>query len=91
MTVVVSILFSDIIPLRERGTWQGYLNIVYATGFALGGPLGGLLADTIGWRVRDLSLCFIYQVPYFIGQQYELCSRSSLGSFSLKKHIANSL
>jgi MFS family permease len=50
MTVVVSILFSDIVPLRERGTWQGYLNIVYATGFALGGPLGGLLTDTIGWR-----------------------------------------
>ena len=50
MTVVVSILFSDIIPLRERGTWQGYLNIVYAAGFSLGGPLGGLLTDTVGWR-----------------------------------------
>jgi MFS family permease len=46
----VSILFSDIIPLRERGTWQGYMNIVFATGFALGGPLGGLMADSIGWR-----------------------------------------
>lgn len=52
MTTVVSILFSDIIPLRERGTWQGYINIVYATGFALGGPLGGVLSDSIGWRCR---------------------------------------
>jgi MFS family permease len=85
MTVIVSILFSDIIPLRERGTWQGYLNIVYATGFALGGPLGGFLTDTIGWRVRNLSLCFIYRVPYFIDRQYEPCSWFSLGSFSLKE------
>jgi MFS family permease len=50
MTTVVSILFSDIIPLRNRGTWQGYMNIVYATGASAGAPLGGLLADSVGWR-----------------------------------------
>jgi len=50
MTTVVSILFSDIIPLRERGTWQGYMNIVYAFGASLGAPLGGILSDSIGWR-----------------------------------------
>ena len=50
MTTVVSILLSDVIPLRERGTWQGYLNIVYATGASAGAPLGGILADSIGWR-----------------------------------------
>ncbi|KAH7360676.1 putative transporter [Rhexocercosporidium sp. MPI-PUGE-AT-0058] len=58
MTTVVSILFSDIIPLRERGTWQGYMNIVYATGASLGAPLGGLLSDSIGWR-----WAFIIQFP----------------------------
>jgi MFS family permease len=50
MTTVVSILLSDIVPLRERGTWQGYLNIIFATGAAAGAPLGGILADSIGWR-----------------------------------------
>jgi MFS family permease len=50
MSTVVSILLSDIIPLRERGKWQGYLNIIYATGAASGAPIGGLLADSIGWR-----------------------------------------
>jgi MFS family permease len=49
MTTVVSILLSDVVPLRERGTWQGYLNIVYATGASAGAPLGGILAD-FGWR-----------------------------------------
>ncbi len=41
MTTLVSILLSDVIPLRERGTWQGYINIVYATGAGCGAPLGG--------------------------------------------------
>lgn len=40
MTTVVSIMMSDIVPLRERGTWQGILNIVYASGAACGAPLG---------------------------------------------------
>ena len=55
MTTVVSILMSDIIPLRDRGQWQGYLNIIHATGSASGAPLGGLLADSIGWRWAFLS------------------------------------
>ncbi len=40
MTTVVSILLSDVVALRERGTFQGYINIVYAAGAGLGAPLG---------------------------------------------------
>lgn len=40
MTTVVSILLSDIIPLRDRGLWQGVINIIYATGSGIGAPLG---------------------------------------------------
>lgn len=50
MTAVVSILVSDIVPLRDRGVWQGYINVIYAAGTATGAPLGGVLADSIGWR-----------------------------------------
>ncbi|KAF2691722.1 MFS general substrate transporter [Lentithecium fluviatile CBS 122367] len=50
MTTCVSILLSDVVSLRDRGTWQGYINVVYAAGAAAGAPLGGLLADSIGWR-----------------------------------------
>lgn len=50
MTTIVSILLSDVVSLRDRGTWQGYINIIYAAGSAAGAPLGGLLADSIGWR-----------------------------------------
>lgn len=50
MTTVVSIIMSDIIPLQKRGTWQGYLNLIYASGASIGAALGGVSADTIGWR-----------------------------------------
>ena len=50
MSTVVNILMSDIIPLRDRGLWQGIINIIWATGSGMGAPLGGILADYIGWR-----------------------------------------
>ena len=40
MTTVVSVMMSDIVPLRERGTWQGIVNIIYASGAGIGAPLG---------------------------------------------------
>ncbi|KAF7296971.1 Vacuolar membrane amino acid uptake transporter fnx2 [Mycena indigotica] len=58
MSTVVSIIMSDIVPLRSRGTWQGVLNIIYAAGSATGAPLGGFLSDSIGWRWG-----FLVQVP----------------------------
>jgi predicted MFS family arabinose efflux permease len=61
ITTVGSIMMSDIVPLRERGTWQGVINIVYAFGSGTGAPLGGFLSDTIGWRVA-----FIAQFPLCI-------------------------
>ncbi|PWY91233.1 MFS general substrate transporter [Aspergillus heteromorphus CBS 117.55] len=61
MTTVVSILMSDIVPLRDRGVWQGIINIIYATGSGTGAPLGGILADYIGWR-----WAFIAQVPFCV-------------------------
>jgi len=61
MTTVVSILVSDIVTLRSRGTWQGVLNIVFAGGLAAGAPLGGLIADTIGWRWYEFPACCLPQ------------------------------
>ncbi|KAH9942963.1 MFS general substrate transporter [Amylocystis lapponica] len=58
MGTVASIIMSDVVPLRKRGTWQGVGNLVYAAGSSIGAPLGGLLADSIGWR-----WAFLIQVP----------------------------
>lgn len=53
-----SIVTSDLVPLRKRGVYQGLGNVVYAGGAAIGGPLGGWLGDTVGWR-----WAFLIQVP----------------------------
>lgn len=70
MTTVVSILLTDIMTLRERGKWQGYVNIIYASGAGTGAPLGGILSDYIGWRWAFLGqapLCAIAFLAVFAG------------------------
>lgn len=72
MTTVVSILLSDVVPLRERGKWQGYLNIVFATGASTGAPLGGVLADYVGWRWAFLAqgpLCLVAFLATYLALQ----------------------
>ena len=56
-----SIVVSDIVTSKERGLYQGYANIVYATGSILGGPIGGLFVEYIGWR-----FLFAIQVPLIV-------------------------
>jgi MFS family permease len=74
MTTVVSILLSDIVPLRERETWQGYANLIYAAGSTGGAPLGGILSDTIGWRWYVTGICWLllayslYLSGHFLGR-----------------------
>lgn len=38
---ISSFVASDLVPLRRRGVWQGFANIVYGTGMSLGGVYGG--------------------------------------------------
>ncbi|PQE23873.1 major facilitator superfamily transporter protein [Rutstroemia sp. NJR-2017a BBW] len=45
------------VPIREVAKWRSYVNIAATTGRSLGGPIGGFLADTIGWRWSFLIQC----------------------------------
>lgn len=58
LTAVGTITMSDLIPLRDRGLYQGLANICYGLGAASGGFVGGIVADTLGWKY-----VFILQVP----------------------------
>ena len=55
---ISTFLGSDLVPLRMRGLVQGVGNLCYGSGAMLGGVLGGLLNDTLGWR-----WAFLIQVP----------------------------
>lgn len=50
MLIVVTVLFSDFIPLRERGTYQAYLNLIGAVGSTSGGPIGLLSFQCLPFR-----------------------------------------
>ena len=61
LTAIATFLTSDLVPLRRRGVWQGYGNIVFGLGMGLGGVFGGWLNDWIGWRYA-----FLVQVPFMV-------------------------
>lgn len=74
MLIQGTVILSDLVPLKRRGTFQGYMNIVFATGTSLGAPIGGVMADIFGWRwsfgiqiplimISTLIVCFRFHLP----------------------------
>lgn len=58
---VSSIAVTDLIPLQQRGMYQGVANVLYGVGAGLGGPVGGWINDKFGWR-----MAFYVQAPFFL-------------------------
>ncbi|KAL9128876.1 MAG: hypothetical protein Q9217_002533 [Psora testacea] len=56
MTAISTFVGSDLVPLRRRGVWQGFGNIMYGVGAGLGAILGGWINDVWGWRKAFLIL-----------------------------------
>ena len=61
LNTLSTFIASDLIPLRKRGLWQGYANLVYGAGMGVGGVFGGLINDRLGWR-----WAFYIQVPFIV-------------------------
>ncbi|TCD71947.1 hypothetical protein EIP91_000079 [Steccherinum ochraceum] len=47
---ITGILISDLVPLAERGVYQGVFNLVWAAASGIGPPMGGALAQKASWR-----------------------------------------
>ncbi|MEJ3744438.1 MFS transporter [Actinomycetes bacterium KLBMP 9797] len=58
LMVTAMALIADVIPLRERGKYQGALGAVFGVTTVLGPTLGGLFTDHASWR-----WCFYVNVP----------------------------
>lgn len=58
LVTMATIVNSDLIPLRRRGMYQAVQNGLHGFGAVCGASLGGVIADSVGWR-----WCFLCQVP----------------------------
>ncbi|KAL2864383.1 major facilitator superfamily domain-containing protein [Aspergillus lucknowensis] len=64
--VVVSIILTDFLPTGDVALYRGYQNVVNVTGRSFGAPIGGFLADTVGWRwsfygqIPIILLCAVF-------------------------------
>lgn len=59
LTVTATALIADVIPLRERGRYQGALGAVFGVTTVLGPLLGGFFTDQLSWR-----WAFYINVPF---------------------------
>ncbi|KAL9089189.1 MAG: hypothetical protein Q9159_002660 [Coniocarpon cinnabarinum] len=55
---IATFVVGDLLPLRRRGLWRGTLNVWFGIGSSLGGPIGGIVNDTLNWRAS-----FWIQIP----------------------------
>ena len=58
MRSLVSSLIVHLVPLRDVAVWRSWMYVMATFGRSVGAPLGGILADSIGWRGS-----FMYQTP----------------------------
>ncbi|KAF4945090.1 hypothetical protein FGADI_12204 [Fusarium gaditjirri] len=56
LTIMATIVLTDITQPEARGLWQGINNIVFGFGHGSGGLFGGLVAHRWSWRVAFMSL-----------------------------------
>jgi EmrB/QacA subfamily drug resistance transporter len=50
MITLAMAVIADVVPPRERGRYQGYIQLLFMLSSVLGPLLGGLLADALSWR-----------------------------------------
>ncbi|RYP19261.1 hypothetical protein DL765_003462 [Monosporascus sp. GIB2] len=59
INMIIDVIVSDLVPLRERGNYMAYVLLVYFIGTAIGPYVGGAIVETASWR-----WVFYINLPY---------------------------
>ncbi|KAK1703999.1 major facilitator superfamily domain-containing protein [Colletotrichum lupini] len=68
INMIIDIIISDLVPLRDRGNYIAIILAIYGVGMAIGPFVGGIIVQTTSWRwvfyinlpVGGLSLVLLY-------------------------------
>lgn len=61
ITTLTYIVVTDLVPLRERGKWFGYITMTWAVGSICGPLLGGAFTEKASWESSTfLQLLYFY-------------------------------
>ncbi|KAI9744502.1 MAG: hypothetical protein M1818_002031 [Claussenomyces sp. TS43310] len=79
MVALTYIIVSDMIDLRSRGKWFGYISLQWAIGSISGPVLGGAFVEDLGWRaIFILNFPFIaiafVSIPVFLRLNHKVGS-----------------
>lgn len=61
LNTISTFVGSDLVPLRQRGLWQGFGNVAFGLGAGTGGVFGGWINDVWSWR-----WAFLIQAPFVL-------------------------
>ncbi|EFQ34696.1 major facilitator superfamily transporter [Colletotrichum graminicola] len=50
INMIIEVIISDLVPLRQRGYFMSLVLLTYALGLGTGPLIGGSLAQNVGWR-----------------------------------------
>ncbi|TDZ40128.1 Cytochrome P450 monooxygenase fsdH [Colletotrichum trifolii] len=50
INMIIEVIISDLVPLRQRGYFMSIVLLIYALGLGTGPLIGGSLAQHVGWR-----------------------------------------
>ena len=70
INMIVDVIVSDLVPLRERGNFMAIVLTVYFIGTSIGPFVGGAIVEILSWRwvfyinlpVRSI-ICFAFWAP----------------------------
>ncbi|EGO58828.1 hypothetical protein NEUTE1DRAFT_120758 [Neurospora tetrasperma FGSC 2508] len=93
ITVLISTLIVDLVPIRDVAVWRGYVYAINQVGRAIGPSLGGIISDTLNWRwsllcqvpLNTFGLVFIWWTMSFPSPSSSSCSSPSSASSAKSK------